>query len=1036
MRYADKARLLSTASAVITPGTPDIGGPGEETPGAPDIGGEDGVVVPGSSSGPFVPATTGGTSAASLRLGPENSTYVFSAAMVGTQYLAAASGALGSPNYYRGIQVPLPNMPTSGDCWCGIFFRTPPNATNSTTLNTLLGVQNNGAASGSGGCVAWNDPGLFSGTGSGSEIATTAGFIQIQRNNSGAFHLWNSSGTLTTTTLGPIRPDRDYMLIAGISGTFGALILVDIAAGTSTLLVNTTAVTSRTSGAVPLFNLVGAVGSASATSAAAGFGGQVSDIFYAVSTFPTAAQALQLATGQVPISGITGLAYWNSLDVTTAVSGAIAPTVGTGNATLVGANILPGAPIRQPSNVTINRLGAHWVFPLACGAGPVGSGSGNAWIEGTAPAGAVINCQLVYLDSTTSATVQATADGTGKFAAAINSKGGKPFYRKVWPANGDVSNTVVDFDIMDVGIVVQVFGQSECERLESLGLGSVTSAPPPEGATGNAGYNMTMPGSYTGPWACYLDMITHTTNGYTQCRGNSAKARPEIMLGYGYPADGLAAAALGVLALDGYSTMFVFLTKSGHPPDAFLLDGQTITNKSITFAGSGTSGSPYTATLTLTQADVRAHFGGLTGYVVGNGYQQQIKPGSVSITWANGGSPVTVTDVFSGYSDASTYPTTTITGPNGASGTINNLSGGTGGTVGNAISVQFSGTVPTGPATISFTVKQETQDAFYSAKSANVNGWGVREVSDLVGNVGLRYGATMIWCYWVTAIEGEGGTVAGMTADLADKYTLLRQMAYGGSSYWPGYLGTGLALAAGVAAPPMVIAPKGRETASGFTHAWTSPDMCRQAQANLWPGGSSPLSFAVAGSWYYDDQVELQTSPHEDCSVMGAQRIGRRMAVDIHAAYTETPTVNDAPTWGTPVFSGGSPGAYTTITIPLSAAWLAAHPGLTLAVSSIDGSSASALGEWYVGGNATTAGTLVDNSAYATAALGAGSTSVVITAAGTTTWVGTELVRYVIGAPGIVSASAPNPPPLGLLYDTRGGFGGNEPGLLASPKFA
>lgn len=1034
-------RLL--ASAVSVPGMSTAGVRGVAVPGEPSVG-IPGLSTPGASS-PYIPAAAGGVTAGALRLGPENSTYMFSAASVGGQYLAAASGALGAPNYYRAVNVPLPNMPTSGDCWTGIFFRTPSFATSQGLVNNLLGVQGASNTSTTGGAVCWADAGLQA-TGSstnGSEIAPTAGFIQVQRSAaSNSFHLWGTTSSLTTTTLGPVQVDRDYLLIVGISGTFGAMILVDILAAqqgsptAATLLTSATAVTGRASGGVPMFNLVGATGAALSTVAASGFGGSVSDIHYAVSTFPTTAQAQAIALGQTAIGAIPGIAYWNTLDVSQASGGAIVPQIGTGNATITGANVLAAAPIRKPSALSINRLGSHWVFPIACG-----ETAGSAWIEGTAPAGAVVNCQLLYVDGTTSETVQATADGTGSFAAAIQSPptgdtGSKPFYRKVWPANGDVSNTVVDFDVMDVGIVVHVFGQSECERLTNMGA-TMSASPPTPGTSGNAGYNLPMPGSYAGPWASYLDMVNHSTTGYATVKYSWAMPRPEIMLGNGYPADGTVAAATAVVAT-GFSTMFVYTCRSGHPEDAYILDGQTFT-KTLTLTGAGTSASPYLGTILLQTADVTAKFG-YPGQILTSSYQQQVQPASVSITFANGVNPVTVTDAagFSGYAPAlgsSAYPVTTLAGPNGASGTVT-CSGG-------AVSVQFSGTVPTGPATVTWTVKQETGDGGYLPKTQFINGFGVKEALNRIGSLGLRYGSTVNWCFWVTNIEGEGGSVAAMTPDLFAKLTLIRALAYGGTSFWPGFLGSGLSLAAGVASPPMVVAPKSRETSSGFVNVYSSLDTTRQAQINLWPNGSDPLAFSLPGCWNYDIQVELATSPHEDSSAMGAQRIGRRFGCDVVAAFNQSATTNDAATWGNAVFGGYNGTAYTTITIELSAAWKAAHPTLQLTVNPNDGSSAAALGEWYFGGTTTTSGTLIDNATNATAAIGGDGTSVVITAIGGTTFTTGMLVRYIMGAPGKLTTIGgtgqfqnSNPVPQGLLYDNRGGFpAGTEPGLLVAPKF-
>ncbi len=957
------------------------------------------LAVPGGLS--QAPATPG------LRLGPENNAYMFSGATAGSQSLGTTFGGLG-PQLYRAVQFPAgyADVPAAGDHWLVLFFRTAAMGSSAQRQETLLAVRGGGVAKGPAGFggVYFDSPVHVTGNGAtGQDILATAGMIQCQR-KSGAFSLWPQSRAGAPTGV-RLAPDTDYALflgIQGVSGTdYGQMILVRLADLSCQTAQSPQPLSTKRLTGKPLFDQIGAVGTAGPGQDAMGFGGTVGDFAVYSAPFPSLDQARSLASGAVAIGDMTALlgvgqlAYWNPLDATTLNNGALPAQVGP-SATVVGSNLLPCAPIRGAATVTLSRLGAHYVFPMACGAS-----DGAVWFEGTAPPDNVVACQLIYADGSQSPVVEAQSSSTGAFVGSIRSPGGRPFFRQV-TLEADGSRWL-DGDIMDVGIVIPILGQSECEHLNHWRGGVSPSVS--DAALNNSGHSLPMPGSYTGPWASWLDIVDLTNGGVDNFHIRGVPGRPQIMAGNGLPGDGVVQACVQAIALLKCSVMLVMLTRSGTPIDAMIWDGQTFT-LSPALGGTGAAADPLKGVLAINPTAVRAKYGfqGLAIKSLLNG----VRPGSVTLTFPNGGAPVTVSDQFPGYSD-SNFCIGALAGDNGASGTINYMTG--------AISLTFDSPPSTAGFSATWTFKQETLCGVYRPKSANINGWGVREAADSIGAIGLRHGWSFAWTWWVTSNMSDSNTVAGMTANLSAKLTLLQQMMTGGPWY-PGYLGRGLAIDAACAAPPMIIAPKGRETGAGELQTLARVDIVRQAQAALWPTGGSPLAFALASAWYYDHSVDATFSPHEDHADQGARRIGRRMARDWQAAFAQNRALNRGPEWDVPTFSGN------VCTVPVS--YIGA--GLTLATA---GNSA-ALDEWYMG-TATKLGAIVDNAVYATAAIRADGLAVIITRLDGD-WAGTEVVRYVVGAPGSVASGAA--PPASLLYDNRGGFGGFEPGLPASPKFS
>jgi hypothetical protein len=250
------------------------------------------------------------------------------------------------------------------------------------------------------------------------------------------------------------------------------------------------------------------------------------------------------------------------------------------------------------------------------------------------------------------------------------------------------------------------------------------------------------------------------------------------------------------------------------------------------------------------------------------------------------------------------------------------------------------------------------------------------------------------------------------------KVALLQQRLTGGPNF-AGCLAPGLSVDAGCADPPMIVVPRGRATGPANNQTLGKLDIERQVQQALWAPGDTLLGFVRPGAWYFDATIDSPTgSGHADHSDQGARRVGRRMACDWVAAFTVDRPINRGPEWGTPRFDG------PVCTVPLAYIGV----GLTLTTAG----NPAALNEWYVG-DATRLGSIIDNGVFATAAIRADGLAVTLTRA-SGSWLGSEVIRYLVGAPGASTGQVVAPP--SLVYDGRGGFGGFEPGLPAAPRFA
>jgi hypothetical protein len=769
-----------------------------------------------------------------------------------------------------------------------------------------------------------------------------------------------------------------------------------------------------TTGASLTYNASPTLGSASVS----GFGGSVSDYFAVkgnAGTFPTTTQAQAIAQGQVDIGSIVayldpGAAngvtcqYYNKLDPATAVAGVMPPTIGSGGATMVGNFVTGDAPIRKPSALTLDRLGPYYVFPLQQQAT-----SGLAWFEGSAPAGTAVTCKLKYLSGGTSASVTVIADSTGRYKASIRSPWKAAFTRYVSVA-ADLFNYIDEQAPMDLGVVFHTFTQSEGNILWSAALDFSWTQVMGVGGIVNsvAGVAAPLGNPATGPWASMHGVFAGGNGGTAVNEGSFMAATPQLVSGAGTPGDGMTQAMAYVISKLGCSVMGVPAGHSGTSVEAFIFDRlacHPATPPTVTNAG----GFTYTFTLALTQTELRRLYPAYPNIILAQPLINQVLPGSVTITLPDGS---VITDVSGGSNTAGTFQV--VSGP--ATITSSSITYGSSTLASNgACSITF-GQAHAGPWTdMKWTTKQETQDGSYVPRSGTgLTGWTNKDAVSANFSKAFKYGCTTgIYFQWTNNL-GEGGTTTAFADSMGAKIDIWRN--YVKTFFNPG-LEPGLSDNF-----PIIVTPKGRDS-QNVAGTVGNLDVARQGAQLLWNGSGYAGSFtwAFPGSWTLDTLMNSASSPHEMDLDRGIFRMGRRFGTDLVACYKNDRTVNQGPSWGTPILTTSN----TIIEIP--AVFHGADTAL--AVNATDG-NANALDEWYTGIGSTPL--LVLNDALSIARIKSGGQSVeLVRLSGT--WTTTQLnnTRYLIGPPG-TGADMPH----SLLYGNGGGFGSTEPGNMADPKFS
>lgn len=936
------------------------------------------------SNAPVANIAYSGEPYSGLRFGGENSAVAFSGTNAGTT--ANGSPVLGSINA-RAVQLNPPNIPASGDFAYVFIFQTAPVGASASRTEVLLGVDGATATGGAGGSLQFKSTSITTGSTSGATVdATNAGKISVRRQHSSGWQLW-PQGVLGADLSGiALEPDTTYVGMIAVIGTTPRITFVNVATGVVQTVDGGTAI-SGTRPTAPLFNLFGALGSGADRQ---GFGGAGLGMMVYHGAVPTNVQLQGLASGTYTAATLATAAgatleYHNTMDYSQ-VSGSTIPSAVGSNATIIsgatGFEAVTG--FIAGGKPRFYRLGKYYVFPAA-----IGATTGKVWFEGYVNAGEQVACWVRYVGGGASTQVRVTADGSGYFIASATIPISTPFYRS-FVSVSDPTRVCHEFDVMTVDLKTPVSGQSECELQFTAAWTSSSDFTPVVAQTGFA--QTSALGTEAGPWAAVTDILSVTTTAFRPRKSKGGKSRPRRIIGRGWPiGDGGYATLSRILTDHSRSIELINCARSGHSLDNFIFDKVTF-SQALTLSGSGSG--PYTATITLTDAAARNAFsstlsaGDLAAMVVNGAFRNQVRPGTFSLDLGGG---VVITDTKTNDGAG------TLSGTGVSSGTITYVAGTTTGAA--TISITFTGTPASTTGTLTWQPKQETQEAASSNKTANLDGYGVREALDDICTNSLRYGFSCGIIWWSTANISDGGGGAAMRASMAAKYELMRNLLM--SYILPSVTGD-------VADPPMMVCAKGRDT--GNTGSLI--DNARLFADDLW---NSARTWVRRGGHYYDNRLDVSTSPHQTYNDDSGPRIGRRMGAYLSGIIGGSQIRE-------PQFRAGAATrtSNTVLTVPLTYI----GSGLNLTVAS--GGNANALSEWYQGG------VVIANDATTIARIASGGQAVeLVKLSGTWATGAEDNVTYLAGAPGSGTT-----PPVSLLYDDRGGFGGSEPGLPVAPKLS
>lgn len=947
----------------------------------------------------------------STRFGVENNTYWLNA---GT----AASVTLGTPilgaNNWRIVKIPATeaHVPastgnSSGDFWIGCFFRTAAATGLSTSARQeRLFTCDGGALTGApGGAFQWDSLNRATGSSTTGQAkdTTNAGSLLIRRQGSGSYQFWAPVGTASGLK---VQPDTAYFQVHGtknVAGSdFGRLALVTMAdnaiqtaqAGTAS---NTTRPTTQA-----LWSVIGAMNAAGDHF---GFGGSMSDYFVVNGPFPSDAQIQALAAGTIDIwnaghvndiqAVLGGTVVWyNRLDFSQ-VAGSSLPSVVGAAATVDGTGLQQDAVLRPSSALTIDHKGNFYVFPRVPGAA-----TGAMWIEGTGTPGRIVEGCFSLTSFTgggQSAWGTATVDGTGRYAIKITvPKGtmGRPRVRY----QGDNSTVVVAGTLWALGAVVDVDNQSQ----GNIMMGStvdVSGASPVGSEFSQTG----LPLDGSAPWACFIETPDITTAGYGYRRTNGMAATVIPMVGGGLPGDAWVLGAKRYIQDASECIMYVCTGRSGTPIDAWTSDKLALTRSDFTWGGTGLAGSGYTTTITASQAAITAALTPILGATDAAAYKiaalyraTQVRKASLTITLPGG---VVVTEKTPGDT------TSPLTGTNvdEANSSINYMTG--------AVVLVFNSAPPTiAGATVAWTTKQETIDSSSTAKTANINSWGVREAYDGAATLGFRYGVSCGDWMHATANQGDANTDSGMYANMRAKGRMIKYLAtrYIRSDILP--------IDPALVDFPLAVCIYGRD-GNGSTGPIANNDQLRYAHEQL----IAVEPWASMGGNYYDNRIQAAVSPHQDFTADANDMIGERNGAALAGVMNVNPSAVRGPEWDTAnVTIATTTNANDTLRIP------AIFYGGDTALAVPAGGDANNLDEWYFGGAGST-----PSSPSIMSALGwlakiepGGAAVLIIRATGAFITADKGNVWYVLGGPGPLQS-----PPVSLLFGNRGAatIGGYTP---------
>jgi len=1001
------------------------------------------------------------TPSGGIRLGLENGYYPFSALGSATETQAVNAGVgVGTAGAQFGLQFPVSsslNVPattfngggSNADHWYFVRYKTPsagqnvPNSTTPpTTMESILSTTGgpNGSLGGSFGmgALTYYDATGGATTSTGTYVPTnTQGMLYLRRQGASLYQMFAQT-TPGYVTGGAVyhQPSTAYGAVIGtkydgVSAWFGRAVVAQVGGSTPESVSAPTASNNTRPTTTQLFNYFGNANCPAGGTVAGfrNFSGELHDVWICTGPFPTDAQVQALTNGTMTMkqvaaaNGNTTILYHNTCDMSTASGGVIpadpAYTVTTGMTVMGATATLPVGcgPLMGNGVINLTRMGPHMVWPA-----PIGYTDGQVWFEGTTTPGVSLQARMKYVDGGFSPWYSlGVVPPSGTFARSIRIPWKRNGYRQIQVV-GRPDTLITDYDLHAVGWAIPWFSQSE----GGIQLGSgATYTSTTITDTVNSGSGHIIPAAFTGPtsgspnapFASFIDNRTLSTSGTDTILTKGTVPGIDLITGNANPGDGLTILANAIMNSVGVSVIFHSFAHYGSIKDYVLW-----TARDMVFTGtigafalpSGTSGTgPYAFTPAMTTAMAQA-ITGSPDIVVGAAFNQQIKEGTVVITFSDG-SVVVDDNAAVGGTPYSIGGFKTLTGSvvvdTAIANSFVNYC-----TASNKALINLALLSNPNAATIVKIVlqyKQETGDASATQKTTFINGWGGRELFNQRASVAARFGYTAAIGYWQTSEANEkGSSVQGIAKDQIAKWTMLKQII--NNFAYP-------SVDSGLLNWNMLLQPKGRDMSTADGTISASNDTIRAANQAMWNGGQYGVSWMYPGLFANDLLLWGPSQPHQSPGPNGTHRLAERMALSFVAMVTNSPLASY--TWGTPIIGTGLNGwAANQIAIPINGM----INGETL-VADIANGNGGAHGTgtttWWVStsplnNNAAngTGGGHVDNGAYATLSV-SGHFVVLTKVVGN--WLGSETVRYCVGGPGL-NTGTPCPYYFNDIYVTGG----------------
>lgn len=684
-----------------------------------------------------------------------------------------------------------------------------------------------------------------------------------------------------------------------------------------------------------LFSNIASTLSTTTSAYEAGMGGPIGDVAMLqgdlpnTAGVPTASVLSSLCNGTLTLkqwasnNGLTVFSYYPLNNPTgspptafpfdpSSTNGSIANATVFGGAT---SQIIPGSPLTRAPCLVLNEKGPFDVAPLD--PGQTGSGVGTIRVSGTfnssSCGGTVtgvdfnifsVSTGLSVLSGWTAATLNGSTYSALQDGIPGSTNGLGSCYTVQVRIHNDTSYLLGGTYPVCVGFSALIWGQSQMVVMLEPGLAL-------------AGSNLAGNGSLV---LQAMNLGTATNQVYANDIGG---AHPNLVVidgvtnpGGGSAAnqtagDGIVEAAQDLSAdLGGVFVKVVSIGKSGNASDSWACDYLPETSGNLTnTAGVFSIASVFTAASCTTAAGAGAPNSGFVGPTTsvntGGGPQLSVLHDSVQIVDTGAGNAVLATDTPGAQTNVTAANTGTLGGATVTAGSINYLTG--------AISGLTFSSAPVGPLVAKYTEISDTNGNTYAQFSPYVGyptfGGGPSFAGGGGGNFGAGYVTQVLNEEYqpislmvgeqITADFGSFGNnsppannASGYPLSWANKwtYTLYTRLAQ-----WPWFR----------ASTPTMVLGYPRDVGDGRSEIGAG----RQATYALGTNGSGQGSWLFGGS-YYDDlvicagSVPMCNSPHPGAYILGARRVGRRMAAHLYAWQTDQATLVTEPTITSAVRSG------------------------------------------------------------------------------------------------------------------------------------